>query len=124
MAEINNNYTNKNITFGKTVERNVQKDIPVQPQEFEAKPVADKYSPDEVGGRSQVQCSRCGADITSSVNEAVALAKNNLGLLLASDKIFKSIYEGLLAEGVSETKAVEKALACEEEFMKIGLACS
>lgn len=123
MAEINNNIPSFGIN-NKKVDNKVNKEPQVQPQVQEECP-EHKYVPDTgVLGRSQVKCSKCGGDITKSVDEAVALAKNNPTLLLGSDRIFDSIYNGLLLEGMEESEAYMKALACEEEFLQMGIACN
>ena len=124
MAEINNNSNYVKYPIGKKPIEITNKDKEVQQQPTQQEPQERSYVPDTgVLGRSQVQCPKCGGDITASVNEAVALAQSNPGLLLGCDKIYESIFQGLLAEGLSETEAHKKALACEEEFMNIGLSC-
>lgn len=125
MAEINNNSNFVKYPIGKKPIEITNKEKEVQQQPAQHEPQERSYVPDTgVLGRSQVKCSKCGADITQSVDEAVALAKGNPGLLLGSDRIFDSIYNGLLLEGMEESEAYMKALACEEEFLKVGLACS
>lgn len=125
MAEINNNSNYVKYPIGKKPIEITNKDKEVQQQPTQQEPQERSYVPDTgVLGRSQVKCSKCGADFTQSVDEAVALAKNNPGLLLGCDKIYESIFQGLLAEGLSEAEAHEKAMACEKEFYELGLACS
>ncbi len=124
MAEINNSNFVKYPIGNKPIEIN-NKEKEAQPQQTSKETQERSYVPDTgVLGRSQVKCSKCGADITQSVDEAVALAKGNPGLLLGSDRIFDSIYNGLLLEGMEESEAYMKALACEEEFMQMGIACN
>lgn len=125
MAEINNNSNFVKYPIGKKPIEITNKEKEVQQQPAQHEPQERSYVPDTgVLGRSQVKCSKCGADITQSVDEAVALAKGNPGLLLGSDRIFDSIYNGLLLEGMEESEAYMKALACEEEFMQMGIACN
>lgn len=121
MAEINNNIPNFGIN-SKKVENKTNKEV-VQPQlPVEEECVEYQYVQDTgVLGRSQVTCAKCG-DIAKSVDEAVALAKNNPTLLNSSEGVFNIMYQDFLASGMEESEAYMRALMGEEEFMELGVA--
>lgn len=121
MAEINNNIPKFGINNSK-VENKVNKEVTVPQQPVEEECVEQQYVQDTgVLGRSQVTCAKCG-DITKSVDEAVALAKNNPTLLTSSEGVFSTLYNDFIASGMEESEAYMRALMGEEEFMELGLA--
>ena len=66
-------------------------------------------------GRSQVASPK-GADVTKSVDEAVALAIQNPELMEASEEFFDKFYDDLIKKGCSAEEAYTKAAMAEAEF--------
>lgn len=121
MAEINNNIPNFGIN-SKKVDNKANKEVVIQQPQIEEECVEHQYVQDTgVLGRSQVTCAKCG-DVAKSIDEAVALAKNDPTLLTSSENLFNMIYNDLVANGVEESEAYTRALMCEEEFVELGLA--
>lgn len=112
MTEINNfnNFGIKNIETKK-----------INAEEKPEKQVADvkekAYVQDTgVLGRSQVTSPK-GADVSKSVDEAIALALKNPVVMEASEDFFDKMYNDLLKKGLTPDEAYTKAAMAEEEFV-------
>ena len=85
----------------------------------EAEAIVRSVVPDlGVLGRSQIKGVK-SADITRSVDEAVALAKGNPAILEACDKLYENIYQSKIKEGMTAAEAHEFALMAEGELLDI-----
>ena len=121
MAEINN-IPNFGINNNKKVENKNNKEAVAPQLPVEEECVEHQYVKDTgVLGRSQVKCAKCG-DVSKSVDEAIALAKNNPTLLTASESMFDTMYKDFKEQGMEESEAYMRALLAEEEFMELGVA--
>lgn len=67
-------------------------------------------------GRSQVASPK-GADVSKSVDEAIALSLKNPELMEASEEFFDKIYADLIKKGLTREEAYAKAAMAEEEFV-------
>ena len=112
MTEINNfnNFGIKNI---ETKKINIKEKLEKQVANVEEK----TYAPDTgVLGRSQVASPK-GADVSKSVDEAIALSLKNPELMEASEEFFDKIYADLIKKGLTPEEAYAKAAMAEEEFV-------
>lgn len=119
MTEIGKNIGN----YGYNIEKIGKKtpaDIKDNAKEQKTDEAAEyKYAPNSgVLGRSQVNASN-GANITKSVNEAVAIATKRPDILQGSECIFDSVYQNLIENGMDESDAYLQALMAEEEFLGV-----
>lgn len=120
MAEINNNIPSFGINLDQIKQKN-KTDIPNDTHTKEEKNET-KYVPDTgVLGRSQVKSPK-GGNINKSVDEAVALAKNNPVLLGCSEGLFDNFYRTYIESGMEPSEAYMQALLDEEEFLKMGIS--
>ena len=115
---------NKNIVkYVYGVDKTNKQAIPEKKSELKNQIQADedpKYTPDTgVLGRSQVNTAANGANITKSVEEAVALATKKPQILLSSENIYDTIYKRLIADGMEESEAHMHALMAEDEFLML-----
>lgn len=116
MTEINNNIS----SFGRNVEKVEvpEKDCKIPCSEKIEEGRQAEYVPDTgVLGRSQVKRAN-GGNIAKSVDEAVALAKDNPALLCGCESIYNCLYKDFLEQGDDPAEAHIKALLAEEEFYK------
>lgn len=119
MTEINKNI----VKYVYGVDKTNKQAIPEKKSELKNQIQADedpKYTPDTgVLGRSQVNTAANGANITKSVEEAVALATKKPQILLSSENIYDTIYKRLIADGMEESEAHMHALMAEDEFLML-----
>ena len=119
MAEINNNIP----SFGyKKINNNIEKpttiDKSVVPED-EIKKDKPAYTPAaETIGRSQVRPAN-GGNIAKTVDETVAIAKNNPAIMCCCGGMFDTIYNDLIAQGKNPDDAYMQALLAEEELLEI-----
>ncbi len=120
MTEINNNLHGFELNNVEKTKIPKVKEERIQGTETPEQEESKNIVPDTgVLGRSQIR-SKKGSDVTKSVDEAVDLAKNNPVLMNASDKIFNSIYDDYIKQGIDPSDAYIKALLAEEEFCELG----
>ena len=117
MAEINNNIPN----FGyKKIEKIDKQEPAGKVSAQENKPQEEKtYAPDlGILGRSQVKRAN-GGNIAKTIDETVAIAKNNPALMYCCGGMFDTIYNDLIAQGKNPDDAYMQALLAEEELLEI-----
>lgn len=121
MTEINNNIGSYGFKAGKTtskksVTENKNKD------NAENNRAENEYIQDTgVLGRSQVKRSH-GTDAISGIDSAVMTARTNPRVMIAADRLFDSVYDGFLKDGMNETAAYINACKASDEFMEIAAA--
>lgn len=121
MAEINNNIPNFGIN-NKKVENKLNKDV-VAPQTQQSDENETPHYIQDIGvlGRSQVKCAKF-ADVSKSVDEAVALAKNHPEILEAGEMVFDRIYDSFIADGLEPAEAYAQASLAVDEFCELALS--
>lgn len=117
MAEINNNIPN----FGFQRIEKVHSQEPTDKVVAQNNEIAEEptYAPDPgILGRSQVKPAK-GGNITKTIEETVALAKNNPALMSCGEGIFDARYNDAIARGLTTDEAYMEALFAEEALLEI-----
>ena len=121
MAEINNNIQK----FGYNIEKidnckNKKTDI--NHVEIQTESEGQQYVPDTgILGRSQIKNPK-GSDVTRSVDETIALCEKYPQILDCGDRLFDSLYEQFLKDGMDPSEAYSNASMAMAEFVEIGKA--
>ncbi len=115
MTEINNNMHNYDLTGLDKIKTNkeAEKTEVKKPDDSENK----EYAADTgILGRSQIR-TRKGSDVSLSVDSAVKAAKEKPAILSLGDKLFDSMYEKYIKEGLEPSEAYINACYAQEELM-------
>ena len=117
MAEINNNIPNFGFKKVETPNIAPEPTPPTAPTTPEA-PEPTVMPDPGVLGRSQVRPAN-GGNIVKTIDETVAIAKNNPAIMRCCEGMFDTIYNDLIAQGKNPDDAYMQALLAEEELLEI-----
>ena len=115
MTEINNNMHNYEFAGIDKIKKNKEQDKQIDIKQGE-NPNKEYAADTGVLGRSQLR-TRKGSDVSLSVNSAVKAAQCRPEILTIGDKLFDSMYDKYLKEGLDPSTAYINACCAQEELM-------